>query len=39
MRMEKGEHNRGRDMPRSCTYAAGNTTQDKHIEFHGISEG
>ena len=38
VRMEENKYNRGRGMPRSCTYASGDTTVDKCIKFYGIPE-
>ena len=39
MRMEGSKHNRGRDVPRPCAYAGGNTAKDSSIELYGVFKG
>ena len=38
MLVERRKHNRGRNLPRSCTYVSGDTTKDKCKFVYGVLE-
>lgn len=38
VQMERGKYSGSGSMPRSCTYAPGNTAEDECIKLYGLSQ-